>query len=639
MNMTEFYEKFNNEGVKGKVKLTAALSSAELKKVYPEIKDTLESIKKLIYFKSQSKEGKLLFDIIEANVAVGEKNYAKALFLAENSLRNHAVTVHDSLICLSILKSTFVRVRNFIKAYEVNSKMERLWPRKPDSLQMHYGISKSGLYASMGFLNDAVKARRAEFLEKNLVHDTDRLASFYNDMGVYFNRQKKSDSAIAYFLMIDHLISNKKYPAERKTHYEFVKALAKGNLGLSYYNKGDIRKTIPLLEEDIYYSLKYERLESAFNSYLLMIECYLNLNNSRIAGLYLDSAERIVKNHLHELTPRLNLLFSQSKFYQKTGDYKTSNNYFEKYFMLKDSISLMEKEQNMLNTEVAFKIEQKDAELSEKTRVLERQKLNEAKQKSFRAYALAGILLLIAIIVILILNNRYSKNREKQLYLKNEKINQQNIQIEQSLREKEVLIKEIHHRVKNNLQIITSMLSLQITKEEGRGTEAILREAKQRIDSIALTHQMLYQNDDLSNILLGDYIEKLVRQIEYSLPATGIRLETEIKDGSEKISIDHAIPLGLLVNELLTNAYKHAFPGRESGVIRVVLNEDYNNVMLMVSDSGIGLPDNYLDNERKSMGMDLILILAEQLEAELITRVENGTSFELKIPKTKIFNA
>lgn len=635
---SDFKEKFERSNLKEKVKLTASLSSGELKKYYPEIKDTLESIKKLIYFKSQSKEGKLLFDVIDANLAIGEKNYAKAIFLAENSLRNHATSVNDSLLCLSILKNTFVRVRNFIKAYEVNTKMEVLWPRKADSLELNYGISKAGLYASLGFLNEAIKARRAEFKQKNSLHDTDALASYYNDIGVYFNRQKKSDSAAVYFLRVQELISNKKFPEEKRKHYEFIKALSKGNLGLSYYNKGEVNKAIPLLKEDIYYSLKYDRQESAFNSYLLMVECYLSLKDIRTARLYLDSSERLLSNHLHDLTPRLNLLYLQSKFHQASGDYKISNDYFEKYFSLRDSVSLIEKEQNLVNTEVAFKIEQKEQELTEKNRMLEQKKLNEARQKTFRAYTIAGILLLLAIIVILILNNNYSKNREKQLYITNEKINQQNSQIEQSLREKEVLIKEIHHRVKNNLQIITSMLSLQIGKEEGTHSESILREAKQRIDSIALTHQMLYQNEDLSSIFLCDYLEKLVRQIEYSLPPTGIKLVTDFKDSRKKINIDHAIPLGLLINELLTNAYKHAFPGKDSGLVTVSLSESSNEVILKVTDNGIGLPDNYRNNDRKSMGMDLVHILAEQLDAVLITDIKMGTSFTLVIPKNKLFS-
>jgi two-component sensor histidine kinase len=126
--------------------------------------------------------------------------------------------------------------------------------------------------------------------------------------------------------------------------------------------------------------------------------------------------------------------------------------------------------------------------------------------------------------------------------------------LEQALIDKEVLIKEIHHRVKNNLQIISSMLSLQISKIDDDKTATILRDARQRISAIALTHQMLYQKENLRNIQLGDYIEKLVRQVEFLMPSTNIELVTTIQTDGSRMTIDNAVPLGLLVNELLTNA-------------------------------------------------------------------------------------
>ncbi|MGZ4097629.1 MAG: sensor histidine kinase [Bacteroidia bacterium] len=636
-NTEKFLVDFEKATPRHKVELTAQLNFNDLLEVYPQIEDTLEKIKKLSYYKNQNEEARFLFDIIEANLEQGKKNYARAVFLAETSLQNHAKNINDSLMCYSILKNSFVRIRNFIKAYEINSKMERLWPRKSDKVEISFGVYKSGLYAALGFLPLAIKERRNEFYKRNMPHDTDLLVSFYNDLGVYYNKMKNSDSAVGYFLKVQEILSHKKYPPERKKHYDFLKGLSKGNLGLSYFNSGKIHEAIPLIEEDIYYSLANERYESAFNSYQILVDCYIKLNQIDIAKKYLDTTGILIRDHLKDVGPRLNFLYLQSKFYQAAKDYKTANVFFNDYFNLKDSVSMIEKEQNLLNTEVAFKIEAKEQELLDKTRIIEQKRLNEATQKTFRAYSFAGIVILLVAIVFLILNNYYSKNRERELYHTNEKINAQNSQIEQSLKEKEMLIKEIHHRVKNNLQIITSMLSLQIGKEEGTGSENILREAKQRIDSIALTHQMLYQKDNLSNIVIGEYIHNLVRQIESSLPSSYIRLITDIKIEQQKINIDNAIPLGLLVNELLTNAYKHAFKGRTVGEITVCLKENNEYCIVEVKDNGVGLPDDYNSAEKKSMGMDLIFILADQLDAQLKIESNNGTSFSLSIPKNKLF--
>lgn len=636
----QFLFDFNKGTIKQKIHLTARLSPTDLKTVYPEIKDTLEKIKTLIYFKSQYKEGHFLFDIIAANLEQANKNYTKAAFLAETSLQNHASTINDSLMCYSVLKNSYFKIQNFVKAYEINSKMERMWPRKSDTIELFFGPNKSSIYSNMGFIKKAINERRNEFAKQNARHDTDMLITYYNALGVYFNKLKNSDSAALYFLKIEKILSVKKYPEAKKKHYEFIRGLARGNLGLSYFNSGKVAAAIPLLKGDVYYSLQSEKHESAFKSYLVLAECYLQLNRTAIAKRYLDTAQNLMLSHLKDAPSRMNLLLLQSKLQQTIGNYKIANVYFDDYFKLRDSITLIEKEQNLINAEVALKIEETEQELAQKIHVIEQKRLNEATQRTFKAYTFAGILLLLIIILFLVLNNIYSKKREKELFVVNEKIHAQNSQIELALKEKELLIKEIHHRVKNNLQIITSMLSLQIGKEEGSGSESILQEAKQRIDSIALTHQMLYQKDNLSHIIIGDYIQNLVRQIESSLPSSGIKLTTIINNVERRINIDNAVPLGLLLNELLTNAYKHAFVGRDSGIITVTLNETDSDCVVAVKDNGVGLPENYNSPENKSMGMDLIFILADQLSAELKVQSDhNGSNFILYISKSKLFQS
>jgi two-component sensor histidine kinase len=633
----KFYADFIKADVKNKVRLTASVYYKDLKEVYPQIKDSLEKIKKLIYRKSESKEGKFLFSLIDANLEIADQNYARAVFIVENGIQSHASNINDSLKGYSILKFAFAKIRNFIKAYEINSKMEMLWSRKSDSVNVDFGMNKSSIYSALNFYKEAIKERRIEFFKKYSEKDTEALASLYNDVGVYFNRLKNSDSAEVCFLRAKETLNSIKYSEDRKTYYDFFKALVGGNLGLSYYNKGQIAKAMPLLKQDIYFSLKYHDYGSAFNSYILMVECLTKNNNKEHAKLYLDSAENILEKHLNDLTPRLNFLFLKSNFYKAQGDFAKANLCLNQYLHLKDSLSLLEKEQNILNTGIAFKIEQKESELRETNEILEQKTLEDARNKTSRAYLLAGIILLSGIIVLLMLRNYFSKKRELDLHHKNEKIKAQNIQIEQSLKEKEVLIREIHHRVKNNLQIVTSMLSLQISKEPNKETQSILNEAKQRINAIALTHQMLYQNSNLSRIPINEYLEKLVRQIESVFPPSGVQLSTHLNSPGSKVNIDNAVPLGLLINELLTNAYKHAFPGNEKGVIKITLNETEKDCIIGIKDNGIGLPEDFNSGKKNSMGMDLINILAEQIDAKLVIQNKNGSDFVLEIPKEKIY--
>ncbi len=633
----KFCDDFFKASVKNKIKLASNLEPDVLKDIYPIIKDSLEKAKKLVYAKSASQEGKLLVDIIDANLELAKKNYVKAVFIIENGIQYRATNIVDSLRCYSILKSCFIKIRNYIKAYEVNARLELLRIRKPDTLIVNFGVNKSSLFALLNFYPEAIKERRNEFAKLHTVNDTDALASLYNDVGVYFNRQHNSDSAEVCFLKAKEVLTTLKYPADKKTHYEFFKALIGGNLGFSYYNKGNIAKAIPLLKEDIYFSLRYNDYGSAFNSYNLMVECLLKQNNKPLAKKYLDSAENLITLHLSDVSQSLKFLYLKSTFYQAQGDYDRSIKYLNKYFSLKDSLTQLEKVQGLLNTEIAFKIEEREFELKQKNKILEQKNLDDANHKTFRAYQLAGILVLLAIVIFLMMRNRFFKKRELDLSQKNEKINLQNAQIEQSLKEKEILIKEIHHRVKNNLQIITSMLSLQITKEAGKEAESILMDAKQRINAIALTHQMLYQNSNLSQIPINQYVESLVRQIESSFPPTGIKLITELYADNRKINIDNAVPLGLLINELLTNSFKHAFPDNKNGIITVSVSENETFCSIKIKDNGIGLPGDFKSGAKNSIGMDLIHILSEQIEANLKIKNDNGSEFILEIPKAKLF--
>ncbi|MBK9285355.1 MAG: sensor histidine kinase [Sphingobacteriaceae bacterium] len=632
----EFCDKFYAADFKNRITLTSKLSPSKLYEVYPLIKDTLELAKKLIREKSESKEAKLLVELIEAKLELSRKNYTKAVFALEQGLNSYALNVNDSLLCYSLLKTCFVGIRNYIKAYEVNSRMELMRLRKSDSVIIDYGIPKSKLYASLNFFDKAIAERRNEFNKSFTVNDTDALASLYNDVGVYFNRQKNSDSAEASFLKAKQVLESMNIPEEKAIHYSFFKALIGGNLGFSYFNKGKIKEAIPLLKEDIYYSLKDNDFGSAFNSYNLMVECYLQLNNKELAKKYLDSSEHLLSKGFSDISQSLKYLYLKATFFQAQKQYDNAILYFNRYFNIKDSLNTAEKMQNLNNAEIAFQIEQKEFELQEKNKMLIQQKLEDEQIKSQRAYQFIGILVLTALIIVLLWRNRYVKKRQIELQEKTSKIIVQNQQIEQSLKEKDILLREVHHRVKNNLQIINSLLGLHISKLEGTGNEVALEEVKQRIASIALTHQLLYQNTNLSNISLNDFVHNIVWQIERSFSDSQINLDTQLEANGLKLNIDYAVPLGLLINELLSNAYNHAFPKNKKGSIVVSVKIENDKCVIAVLDNGVGMSETMNVSDKTTMGMDLINILAEQIDSEIKIKTDaNGTAFYFEMDSSK----
>lgn len=209
-------------------------------------------------------------------------------------------------------------------------------------------------------------------------------------------------------------------------------------------------------------------------------------------------------------------------------------------------------------------------------------------------------------------------------------------QLEESLTEKETLLAEIHHRVKNNLAIITSMMELQAMESGNSELQDSLRIAQQRIKTIANIHELLYGSESLSYIDFGDNITHLVRNIENMYNGTSKRITVTVDVDYVPININQAIPCALLVNEVVTNAYKHAFKNQEEGNIDVRLQEDKENIQIDIRDNGIGLQDDFMADTSSSIGMTLINLLKQQLEGEMKFLNQNGTHFVFTFKKADV---
>jgi two-component sensor histidine kinase len=199
-----------------------------------------------------------------------------------------------------------------------------------------------------------------------------------------------------------------------------------------------------------------------------------------------------------------------------------------------------------------------------------------------------------------------------------------------SLKEKEVLIKEVHHRVKNNLQVIISLIKLQSDSISDTATVQHLTTILNRIRSIAYVHELLYRSHDLSRIDFESYLNKIVQSLRsmYSDESTRIRIEIESKNVF--LTVDKAVPCAIIINELISNSMKHAFKGRVKGIINIRMNGNNGNYELSICDDGIGLGTGLINNDTKTLGLYLVSSLAEQLDAELNISNKVGLSYELK---------
>ncbi len=195
--------------------------------------------------------------------------------------------------------------------------------------------------------------------------------------------------------------------------------------------------------------------------------------------------------------------------------------------------------------------------------------------------------------------------------------------------QKEIMLREIHHRVKNNLAIVISLLNLQLRNNTDSELRRIIRDIEMRIRSMALIHEHLYRSENLDRIPLAAYLHSLATIITGTFSGNRVNLVTSLEETN--VSIETALPIGLIANELLTNAFKYAFPGHQDGEIHIGLNKENDDLFaLKIQDNGIGLPDSFSLDSEKSLGMFIVKLLVEQIDGNIeISRVK-GTSFTIR---------
>jgi two-component sensor histidine kinase len=198
-------------------------------------------------------------------------------------------------------------------------------------------------------------------------------------------------------------------------------------------------------------------------------------------------------------------------------------------------------------------------------------------------------------------------------------------QVKVSLNEKEVLLKEIHHRVKNNLQVISSLLSLQGDYAGDEASAKLFGESQDRIRAMALVHEKLYQSKDLARVDFAEYVRSLTQYLLQSHRADTSSIALEIDAEVIQLSLDAAIPCGLIVNELVSNALKHAFPAGTTGEVRVTLRSEGDTVKLSVRDNGVGLPDDLDLGYTETLGLQLVNSLVRQLDGTMTVDGKDGT--------------
>jgi two-component sensor histidine kinase len=252
--------------------------------------------------------------------------------------------------------------------------------------------------------------------------------------------------------------------------------------------------------------------------------------------------------------------------------------------------------------------------------------IDDDKRYQMFAFNLAFSCLAVGFFIYLTIQNSL---KEIQLY--NQRLAEHEIsekKIKEALAEKEVLLSELHHRVKNNLAIISGLFSLKINTDMPPEAKNVLVESRNRVLSMSLIHNRLYKNNNLSDVNFEQYTAELISEINSSYPSISGSIKVNTTIGKLVLNINTAVPCGLILNELLTNCYKHAFANRLQGTIEVSFSRENNYYVLVVTDDGVGLSPGY--REKESLGMSVIEALSEQLNGSYEYNTDKGTAFTLK---------
>lgn len=384
------------------------------------------------------------------------------------------------------------------------------------------------------------------------------------------------------------------------------------NLGKIYTAKSENDEALTLFQEAEAILPSEADFNFKIDIYHHLSRFYLDRQEFSIAKKYLDFVEEILDPE-KQMNLAMNHYLAQSEYYHKKSNSSQAYDALNKAFEIREKIfdnNILEKTTELEQT---YEKDKRELEIERLNTENQLANLSIAQKNQERNGLILFLILGLGLAVLFFILFRQKRN---------------------SLNEREILLKEIHHRVKNNLQIISSLLNLQAGSLEDEVAKDAVKEGQNRVKSMALIHENLYQNENLSGISVDDYINNLVRTLFNSYGVDDDKIKTELNVEKLQLDIDTLIPLGLILNELLSNSLKYAFPQGE-GQLELKLNKSSDCLNLKLKDNGPGMDERNLESSN-SYGWKMIKSLSRKLKAELEIHNNQGTIITLKIRNYKL---
>lgn len=468
-----------------------------------------------------------------------------------------------------------------------------------------------------------------------------------------FNVSKTKKKSFTGYLncKMGELCSELKYYKKALKHFEIALNFAKTNqdkrltsiclddMANLKFDTKQYNESIALSQEAMSYNPNndFENL----NSICLIADSYYKLNNYLKAKENYNRALNVFNNENYsedKTFDRKQINKTLAKIEFALGNYKTAYQNQEKFIKLDSTSRKNSDDEKLRELQAKFELGEKDLVIKQQIIKDQKNKLDISESKSnllkmsFFASILLGIVLFIGF-SYLSNKKKYKLIESKNVIIeqKNNLLEKSKIEIAKSLQEKELLLKEIHHRIKNNLQLVMSLLRIQAQEGSYKDIDDFVVKGQSKISSISLIHQSLYQSDDFKEIVLQEYIENLVNAVKGLFENPKTEISFIINANKSTLDIQNAMPLGLIINELISNAIKHAFKDRSSGNIKIEILQEAHNFELYFSDDGIGM----VKKEGETLGLELVELLVKQLHGSIVDiNTSNGTKFHIKFNDT-----
>lgn len=508
--------------------------------------------------------------------------------------------------------------RGYLKpALNYHLQAARLRENMPNPLYLARSYNNIGLlYRLLNDYEDAIAYFTKSIFIKENMYDTVGAATTLINLSSCFLYKKNYDSAMQYARRALEL-------AEHLNQPEKV-AVAKGNIGLAWLGKKKNSAALPYLIDAAALAETGSFDEEYFSIYSGLGDYYFSIGNLKESAYWhqvgLDKATTMARRAEKVLLQRK---LAQVQF--ALGNATLAYQLQQAADLTNDSLLNEATMRQLSEMNIVYETELKEARIQQLTNDALRSKINLLQKNRERNALMAGMLVAIMLAVIVGWSLRNNQRKNKQLQAQSDIIQSQ-------LHEKEVLMREIHHRVKNNLQIISGLLHLQSRHIDDPNALKAVREGRNRVKSIALIHQQLYQQENLTEIKLKDYLTELMHSIHQSFKDDTKLITQQLTCPDIRMDVEIAVPLGLIINECVTNAYKHAFTETNQGTILVDISTQEQTMQLCMQDNGKGLPEGFEWKLQKSFGIKMIGNLVNKLKANFSIYNREGTRIEIYIP-------